>query len=309
MSAPPLVPGSPAPPLPVLGSLQSRWSPPADGTVTTHSGAPLPADLFYIAAPPTDDIGVVVSAYSTVRANKGGDKGILRRIGSVLVGAWLGIVVIAFGGSQLFGIPDTATLYITAVLVGGIPGFLLSAPENGTTYVCQTGAIKYIWGGKDNPLKGEKWFRYSEATDLLVSQTRHYTNGIYTGTEWSFLWRRREPETKKFQEMFRLGGRFYRSKGPADNDETFHFGTALEAAYSKFHLARSREILASGGSVPFSVGMNGMLAVSAKGLQVSFGSKQEFISRSRSGMILHSAWRGDRKGDRGALQRGYAEAF
>lgn len=276
----------PVAPLPVLGHLSSRWSPPEGSTITTHTGAPLAPDLVFIAAPPMEDIGELLSAHSTVR-EKGGELWLWHRIGWGICCGFLGVVFFAYIANKALGVPYGLPLVSISAIIGAIPALLFGAPPNTTTYVGTQGAARYIWGGKNNPIKSAQVAPFAQVNGSNVQQTRHYTNGIYTGTDYAFLWGRVDAAGKP-HKLLEVSGRFYRSKGPRDNDEAFHFGAAVEQAYTAFRMIQLRELLRAGGSEPFSVGANGKLILSAAGLQVALGSKQEFIPREQiTGLGIH----------------------
>ena len=94
-SPPPVLdaPETAVPPLPVLGHLPSRWEPSSDGSVTTHSGFPLPPNRLYLAGAPKS-IGQVLSASSSMDGTKGAEAQTMKRIGSSVLGFIIGAVVV-----------------------------------------------------------------------------------------------------------------------------------------------------------------------------------------------------------------------
>ncbi|MBC8143463.1 MAG: hypothetical protein H7Y38_18700 [Armatimonadetes bacterium] len=304
------------PPVPVLGVLQSRWTPPTESNIPTHTGAPPAPDAIYIAAPPTEDIGELISAHSTVR-EKGGELYLWQRFVWGVGGAWLGIVLIVFLGNKLFGLPMNAVTLTVAGIIGGIPGAIFGAPANTTTYVGTKGAARFVWGGKNHPVKAAQIMPFADVNGSNVSQTRNFYNGIYTGTEYSYVWGRQD-DAGKTHKLLEVSGRFHRMKGPRDSDELYYFGAAVEAAYTTYRMVQLRELLANGGSEPFAITGGGELILSAKGLQVERYKKQEFIPvENIAGLGIHEGQitiirAGAKKGflgigSEGVFNVGYAE--
>ena len=271
-----------APPLPVLGQIESRWSPPEAGNILTHAGAAVAPDLVFIGAPPPE-IGDIVSAHSTIR-EKGANSWFWHRMGWGLSIGWLSFAVLAYLTNRLLGVSYSSLfstpLGIIFALVGAIPGYLYFAPANATTFVGTHGAARFLWGGKNRPVKSAQIVPFAQVNASNVRMTRHYYNGIYTGTDYTFVWGQKDiAATSKIQNLLTVSGRFYRAKGPRKNDEIYHFGSAVEQAYTAYRMVQLKEILAQGGSEPFQVGASGQLVLSAAGLQVALGGKQEFIPR------------------------------
>ena len=55
------------------------------------------------------------------------------------------------------------------------------------TFVGKKGVARYKCSGNREQTSGEV-FLFEDATELRTAQTRHYTNGAYTGTNYTFTW-------------------------------------------------------------------------------------------------------------------------
>ena len=275
--------GNPAPPpdapLPTLGHIDSYWAPPEGGTVTAHSGKPLPADLVYLGKPP-EEIGAVRTAFSTIRKDSGPDRGWPRRIGfGVAIAALL--VLFSAGGCAPLGVPKENILFMgfwaVAALVGSYFAF---GPRNSTTYVGEQGVSEYLYKGKSQ-YPTASFMQFSAVTDLTVGFTDHYTRGIYTHTDYAYNFTKME-DAGKPGAKFAITGSFRRSGSAPPKNEHYHYGISAERAYSTYRLPLCRALLEEGKSVAFRVVGQGALLVSAEGLKLAF-KKEEIIPKEEIG--------------------------
>ena len=60
--------------------------------------------------------------------------------------------------------------------------------QHACSYVGTEGVARFICAGHRENLERGEVFLFWDATDLRTATTRHYTNGVYQGTEYRFDW-------------------------------------------------------------------------------------------------------------------------
>jgi hypothetical protein len=203
----------------------------------THAGNPVNEndDFFHNARP---EIGRLYSAFTTLR----------KRDRPIESGSWvmLGIVVFSgVSGMTVFGIqqfggvlPSLETLMgviAIAALVGALFAgivYWLTRFRHTCTYVGAEGIARFQCAGDRERIVRSEVFLFSDAAELRIGQTRHYYNGIYTGTDYAFAWTNERGET-----VYRLSGRYRSEEGNPAPADPFHFALMAENAWT-MHLFR-----------------------------------------------------------------------
>jgi hypothetical protein len=213
---------------------------------TDHVGDPLPPDAYFF-APPPPEIGDVRSAYSSLKSAKAQSLGTARLVGTVIwtaVAGFIGIgVVYAFAGSRN---PVDAIWIVLAAGVTGLIAFF-SCGKASCSYIGSQGTVVYTAFGDANWPKSNI-FLFRTARELRTAQTRNYTNGIYTGTSYSFTW-----TDESGRKVYVLFGSHNANKGLPKGPHPFNFARAAELAWSNFLLPTAQHQYETMGYVQFNL--------------------------------------------------------
>jgi hypothetical protein len=245
----------------------SRWTPPAD--VVAHTGEPVPADaLFFVAPPP--EIGEIYSAYSGIQGEKRAGSGLGSMIKIALV-ALIGVAIGAFLLGALSGwLP--AAMAVGGVLLGAAFGYFMfrsEAKKNNVSYTGSLGIARFWYDNDATKREKGEIFLFANAVELRTGQTRHYTNGIYSGTEYFFTWTGRDGK-----QVFRLGGRYSSQKGTPKPHDPFYYARAAELAWSRYLLQFVNAELERSGAFRFNLRGNNCVVAGPGFLDLYMGGQQ-----------------------------------
>jgi hypothetical protein len=224
--------------------LKSEWNAPP-GTRTHSDGVNPPDAIFFV--PPPAEIGEVTSAESTISLSKPP-----RKINTRLL--ITGLVAGPFAALAAFGLlkPSNAALawgIILFFLFGTIVWFGTKTPVY-CSYVGRLGAARFKYRG---PNKAASFVQilFPQAVELRSGATRHYTNGIYTGTSYTFVWTDTQGRT-----LCSLAGQHKGKNGLPKAKDKYHFGHAAEIAWTEFLFDRAADELARNGAITFNITSN-----------------------------------------------------
>src|SRR5207247_2159555 len=103
-----------------------------------------------------------------------------------------------------------------------------------------------------------------------TSQTRNYTNGLYTGTDYSYAWTGRDGKKAHW-----LSGSHRSEQGTPPADDPYYYASAAETAWSRYLLQIVNSELQRSGEFRFNLGRDnyvvvgrGFLCLSMKGQEV-----------------------------------------
>lgn len=248
------------------------WEPGDD--VTAHAGVPLTPDQVFFREPP-ESIGNVLTAGTTLLAGKAPWSMAAR----LAIAAGLAIVlpVITLLLTSLAGLnADDRT---TPIVVGGIIGIVcglialaVTRFKHVCTYVGSLGMSRHTLKGSSESDPDDEIFLFDDATDLFTSQTRHYTNGVYTGTQYNFEWK-----DHNGQRRFRLSGSYRSKEGNPKPKDPFHFARVGELAWSNYLLEVLQEELEQHGSVEFRVNRKDCVRIGPGFLEFRFKGRTDRV--------------------------------
>ena len=230
------------------------WTPPEG--IPGHAGTPIPSDLDFF-EPPPEEIGEIVSAWSSLSTDKEPMGPTLRWILAFVigVGGWL-------GGTLLFRMFDVRDDFAANALGGliGVIGLLVVLAVTRFKHTCSYVGTK---GVLTATLKGGRFrtpsiqqFLFDEAEKLFTSQTRHYYNGVYTGTSYDYRWADVGNRTQ-----FQLKGTYQAKDGNPKPKDPFHLAMSAEMAWSQYLLDGMQEELEREGCVEFPVNKSDLVRV------------------------------------------------
>jgi hypothetical protein len=214
--------------------------------IRNHAGSALsPQDDFF--TPPPEEIGDVISAYTTLR--KGVEpKTPGARLGGAIVA---GVVGLALGIVIALAIKNVVFQIIVPLSLGGLGlAIVLFATgfKHTCTYVGKDGVARYTCRGAREEVTGSV-FCFKDASELRTSQTRHYTNGVYQGTHYSFSW-----TDIGGRSRFVIAGQHRSEAGTPANKDQYHFATSSERAWTIYLLNQVSAQLKMSGTIYFGLG-------------------------------------------------------
>ncbi len=232
---------------------ETSWAPPP--VVGRHAGVAVEPDQDFFADPPPE-IGEVLSAESSLRVGKKPWKTSSRIVIAGLAG-WAGSMILhTFEPNVVL----EAILFASLSLVA----WFLTRFSGSCSFVGGTGACRFTCKGNRNRVSRKDLFLFEEAAELRTSQTRHYHNGIYTGTQYKFSW---TDETGRV--IFKLSGTYRGEKAPPKPKDPFHFAVSTEAAWTVHILGRLSQEKEETGLARFRLSGNNWVAVGDGHLQIS----------------------------------------
>lgn len=229
------------------GPTVPRWRP--IGEIPRHSGDPTEPDFDFFAAPPPE-IGQILSAETTLRTKTKPWRLPTRLVLAALL-AWAFYMLFDFIGSSAANGKDRDTYQIIGVCGGAVIAFVswfLTRYSHSCSFVGNLGIAKVAATGSRDNVKPANIFLFENAAELRTSQTRHYHNGVYTGTNYTFTWT--NSEGKKAHV---LSGTYRGENKPPKPKDPFHFAVMAENAWSGFLFDRIVATLESTGSARFNL--------------------------------------------------------
>jgi hypothetical protein len=240
-----------AQPVPVDdGPREPPPAPPAQrqGPVPNHAGEPLPADADFFALPP-DEIGPIVSAYTTLRQGKQPLSTGARLIGLGFAGlAGLGVGVLLVTLAQV----RSEFWQVVWPLGGGVACLALALWATGFTHTCtyvgQEGVARFVCSGSRYNVTEREVFRFRDATELRTSQTLRYVNGVYQGTSYGFHW-----TDVGGRQRYEITGTHKSEAGTPPATDPYQFARATEVAWTVYLLGQVHRQIELAGSVAFNL--------------------------------------------------------
>ena len=241
------------------------WQPPEK--VVSHAGTELTTDQVFFCEPP-EAIGDIITGWTTLNVGDA-PKSMVFRLGiaSALIVACPVLAVVLTSMANLNNI-DQSGLVGVSILVGlviAVVAMVVSRFKHTCTYVGTAGMSRHTLRGDLESDTEDEVFRFDDATDLTTSQTRHYTNGVYTGTQYSFQWKDHNGTS-----VFRLKGSYRSKEGNPKTKDPFHFAQSGEFAWSNYLLDILQEELEEHGSVEFKVNKKDCVRIGPGFLEFEF---------------------------------------
>ncbi|AFY39991.1 hypothetical protein Lepto7376_3834 [[Leptolyngbya] sp. PCC 7376] len=223
----------------------SKWHP-SEG-VTRHSGGAIAADTDFFVAP-SPEIGTIITADSNLVTSKQEMETskcwMFILLGAFLGGAFFQILPLIFGLGSSIGWHIASV--VSALTVG-----LIIHTKTSFSYLCSyvgdQGIEEHkISGSRQGKLISQR-LKFNEAEDLYTAQTRMYTNGVYTGTNYLYKW------IKSGTKPFRLAGSYHNKKGWPEEGHAWHCANSGEAVWSNYRLRQLNQDLDKQGFIEFAM--------------------------------------------------------
>lgn len=251
--------------------LVPAWTP-GEG-VLRHAGVPVEREFDFFASP-AQEIGEVVTAESTLRQGKRAMPLLLRLFLSMAVGMLT--LVLLVGGAFALRMGLTVGGALVCLLVPFVLSLIVLAAtgfKHHCSYVGTHGMARYTIKGSREAEPREELFLFDDASNLTTSQTRHYTNGIYTGTHYNFNWTDADGRS-----LFKLSGQYKSKTGNPAAKSPFHFARAGEGMWNNFLIDRLQAELEQHGYVEFKINKNDCVRVGPGFLEFNLGNKNQRLT-------------------------------
>lgn len=224
----------------------SAWQPPAN--MINHAGKPVDPNLIFF-APPTREIGEITTAHSTLKKNHR----VLEWNTIILIvaaAAALGYGVDFFGEKWL-GVSMAAQRWIWPAALACVPLAICLFMKYRTfscSYVGKNGAMAAYCRDTDDTVRKQEVFLFNTAVDLKRSLTEMYHNGIYTSTQYMYIWTDASGKT-----VYRRIGSFNRSTIEKEVSNWYHFANSLDISWTWYLAQPALQKLNAGGYVHFAM--------------------------------------------------------
>lgn len=213
--------------------------------VTNHAGTPLTDDEDYFADAPKK-LGRVVTSASTLRTSKEPLNPALRL---AIIFFSTGLLMVVGLAIAFFLTGLNAGLVLWPLGLGGLAAVLawyLTIFRHSCTYVGERGIAWFECSGSRDHLKRADIFLFRDAAELRISQTRHYYNGVYTGTNYSFTW-----SDENGKQVYLLSGNYRSEKGTPKESDPYYFAQSAEIAWTQYLFRNIDQVLSAGGKFLF----------------------------------------------------------
>jgi hypothetical protein len=222
------------------------WKPPAD--VVHHNAQPLPPGLEFFQTPPAE-IGTLITAHCTLREGKQPFPLIARLLLIVLLPA-----AALFGAdvwAQQAGRNGRDLILVLGLILAALAAILawyFTRFAHVCSYVGEQGVARFTLARFRGNTPKQQLFLFKDAAELRTGQTRQYVNGVYSGTNYHFVWTDDAGKT-----VFKLKGRYSSKDGTPKQKDPFWLAAA-ERAWSVFEVDRMAKQLEAVGYVHFNLG-------------------------------------------------------
>ncbi len=255
------------------------WTPPEG--VNRHAGEPLEPGTDFFAAPPPE-IGEIITADSTLRVNKRPMKAATRLVVAGLAGWAVAMVVYLITSAN--HVEGELIWQILAFLPTALIVWFVTSFSHTCSYVGKLGVARVKCKGNRDRCKPFEMFLFEDASELRTGQTRHYHNGVYTGTNYYFHW-----TDAAGNRRFKLSGTYRGEKKPPKAKDPFHFATMAEYAWSMYLFDLAGEELKERGGIRFRLGGSDSVTVGPGFLDLDLKGKPIRLTAEEIGAVTIDA--------------------
>jgi hypothetical protein len=264
-------------------------------SLTTHAGTLLTDDddLFEDAPP---EIGRVLSVFTTLKRAHEPKPTVVRAL-IAMAAFFIGFLVTGFVALLLQRMRIRPEPVLIAMLFGIVVGFILAGVaywwtrfKHTCSYVGTKGVAIFQCSGDRDRVTETGFFLFKDAIELRIGQTRHYYNGVYTGTDYSFTWTDEDGHT-----AYQFAGRYRNEAGTPGPTDPYHFALAAEDAWTRYLYRDMDRIIETDGSVYFGLRGNdfvklgdGLLVLAQGGKKIKLRANQ--IEKMNIGNGVISIW-------------------
>jgi hypothetical protein len=212
----------------------ASWLP--DSDLISHAGSPLTVDAdFFIAPPP--QIGELISVGTTLPTSAHPLPVNIRWaviVGSGILSAILLQIVFQIAGLSLL-----------VGMTAGATAWYLTRFNHTCSFVGIKGMARYDISGSRSALPKENLLLFADTQHLYTKTTRNYTNGVYTGTNYSYKW------IKNSGGQYEVSGTYRSENNAPKQQDIWHFADMGESAWTRHLLETIDDQLARDGYIEF----------------------------------------------------------
>jgi hypothetical protein len=233
---------------------------------TNHVGDPLPEDADFF-VPPPEEIGPVLSCHTTLR--QGQRPWAIEKRWMLACAVAMGCVLVALIFVALLDIENIAgpiALFLVLGVIAVTVTLLATRFKHTCTYVGRDGVARFVCSGTRDRIVTDEVFCFRTASDLRISQTRHYTNGVYQNTTFSFTWSDVGGRTR-----YSIAGTHTSKEGTPPAKHSYNYARAAENAWTGFLFADVSRQIELGGGVLFNLARGGWVRLGPQ--KIIFGIK------------------------------------
>ena len=210
------------------------WQPSAD--LISHAGSALTVDADFFVAPPPQ-IGELISVATTLPTSARPLPASTRW--AIVAGSGILLAIVL----QVFLQIPWLTL-IAGVTAGGTAWYFTRFNHT-CSFVGTKGLARYDISDSRSALPKESLMMFDDAQHLYTSTTRNYTNGVYTGTNYSYRW------TKNSGGQYAISGSHRGENTAPKEQDIWHFADMGETAWTRHLLETIDDKLARDGYIEF----------------------------------------------------------
>jgi hypothetical protein len=256
----------------------------ASDELNNHGGAAIPADADFFVDPPTE-IGPLFSAHTTLTQSKR-PWSIWQRLLLALVCCGVGFVI-GCAIDLIFGL-QIGFWFIAwpfgGAILAALIAFTATKFSHTCTYIGRDGAAHFMCSGQREAISKNEVFRFRDASELRTAQTRHYKNGVYQRTEYSYTW-----TDVGGRQRFQIKGSHTSEKGEPPAKDHYQFARATEFAWTMYLLDQVHRQIELGDGVKFQLGSNNWIRIGPGKLTFSLsGDVQEWAAEEMNGVIVQN---------------------
>jgi hypothetical protein len=247
-----------------------RWTPP-DG-ITNHGEKSLSDHDDFFAQPPPE-IGDVMTAFTTLRTDKQPWTLGMRLAVGFFVGCILAVIGFFVGYAMSSqdvreGLPLMIGLGVAGLGIGILIVMAATGFSHRCNYIAREGIAEFKCSGNRDNVSSSSIFPFSEAAELRTTQVRRYYNGIYQGTNYSFIW-----SDRKGRHRYTISGTHNSERGQPAAKDNYHFASGAELAWSNYLLQYVSEQLQRDGFLHFNLGGADYVRVGPDYLELRVGGE------------------------------------
>jgi hypothetical protein len=157
---------------------------------------------------------------------------------------------------------------VAGLLAAGVAVFVTRFRHR-CSYVGREGIARFHCAGDTDSFRTAEVFLFRDAAELRTSQTRHYVNGAYTGTDYVFTW-----TDVAGQQRYVLRGRYQSAEGTPKASDPFHFAQSAEMAWTGYLLPDAFRQLDMGGAVLFLLNKGNWIRVGRDKVRFQLGGTE-----------------------------------
>jgi hypothetical protein len=210
------------------------WQPNAD--LISHAGLPLTIDADFFVAPPPQ-IGELISVATTL-PTAAHPLPVNTRWAIIIGSGVLSAIVLQI----IFQITG---LTILVGMIAGTTAWYLTLFNHTCSFVGVKGLARYDISGSRSALPKENLLLFADAKHLYTKATRNYTNGVYTGTNYSYRW------IKNSGGQYEVSGTHRSENDTPKPQDIWHFADMGESAWTMHLLESIDDQLARDGYIEF----------------------------------------------------------